>query len=697
MHDYYNNHAYGFFSLFGLSLKSPNRVRKILPVNQQVNTHSTALAAPLAKVSLARKINLGHFAFYRGWLEGLDLADLGERYLPTGRDLPEAKQVLRWLQLELVAAAKRARPGLARLLSLPPDKLKALSTPLPSSGQSETHSLDDFRVEFDPDSFYEEAELIKHYQAHFGGGSNAAAMRKAQRNARMLAKLRSTVTWLETWMAVPPHIKDPVEGWLTGPVVQRLHDSGLRTLADVVRQIEKYGPTWHRRVEKLGPVGAERLQRWLEENKLMSTSAVKALAYEQNHIVVSGIVPIERLLMPDELMGHEGPNRDSSPVLEAQNDFEAIQSWLASQAGNANTQRNYRGQAERFLLWMVFERNKAMSSASTEDCIAYREFLDNLSEERPWYWATRRSDWVGGRAAPRTSEDWRPFTGPLAPSSQRQALVIVTGLFEWLCRQRYLKVNPWDQVPSKTGRDFVMRTDHSLTVSQWEHCVRCLQMLPRDEKFYRLWAILHLAFIHGLRLAELAQLGMARPMSPGRISPGIKPAPKAGDWDMDILGKGNKLRRLPLGGDALKAILAYGAAQGLPASLEQWPAGEPLFKTLGGAAWKARPEGGPERQPLSASQIYRSLKAFFKWAAAHAESPGDAAHLTEASTHWLRHTHATLSIESGADIVRVQENLGHSSVAVTGVYIHGNRQARKATIERLEKFAGTTGPKEDGG
>ena len=44
-----------------------------------------------------RKLNLAHFAFYRGWLEGLDLADLGERYLITGRDRPAAKRTLRWL------------------------------------------------------------------------------------------------------------------------------------------------------------------------------------------------------------------------------------------------------------------------------------------------------------------------------------------------------------------------------------------------------------------------------------------------------------------------------------------------------------------------------------------------------------------------------------------------------------------------
>src|SRR5574343_695564 len=70
-----------------------------------------------------RKINVAHFAFYRGWLEGLDLADLGDRYLITGRDLPRAKQTLRWLQDELVAAARRSKPPLARLLKLSPSQI----------------------------------------------------------------------------------------------------------------------------------------------------------------------------------------------------------------------------------------------------------------------------------------------------------------------------------------------------------------------------------------------------------------------------------------------------------------------------------------------------------------------------------------------------------------------------------------------
>jgi len=41
---------------------------------------------PGQPVTPARHLGAHHFAFYRGALEGLDLADLGERYLETGRD-----------------------------------------------------------------------------------------------------------------------------------------------------------------------------------------------------------------------------------------------------------------------------------------------------------------------------------------------------------------------------------------------------------------------------------------------------------------------------------------------------------------------------------------------------------------------------------------------------------------------------------
>ncbi|WP_258316431.1 site-specific integrase [Cylindrospermopsis raciborskii] len=41
-----------------------------------------------------------------------------------------------------------------------------------------------------------------------------------------------------------------------------------------------------------------------------------------------------------------------------------------------------------------------------------------------------------------------------------------------------------------------------------------------------------------------------------------------------------------------------------------------------------------------------------------------------ASPHWLRHTHASLALQNGADINQVSTSLGHSSVATTTKYLH---------------------------
>jgi integrase/recombinase XerD len=50
--------------------------------------------------------------------------------------------------------------------------------------------------------------------------------------------------------------------------------------------------------------------------------------------------------------------------------------------------------------------------------------------------------------------------------------------------------------------------------------------------------------------------------------------------------------------------------------------------------------------------------------------------------HMLRHTAATLLIETGVDIRIVQRLLGHSSIATTELYTHVSDEALRTTLER---------------
>jgi site-specific recombinase XerD len=69
----------------------------------------------------------------------------------------------------------------------------------------------------------------------------------------------------------------------------------------------------------------------------------------------------------------------------------------------------------------------------------------------------------------------------------------------------------------------------------------------------------------------------------------------------------------------------------------------------------------------------------------HAKESGLGRHVTP---HMLRHTAATLLIETGVDIRFVQRLLGHSSIATTEIYTHVSDEALRITLERANILGG---------
>lgn len=273
-------------------------------------------------------------------------------------------------------------------------------------------------------------------------------------------------------------------------------------------------------------------------------------------------------------------------------------------------------------------------------------------------WRIPQAFWIGEKNAERSSAAWRPYNGPLSPASRRNAIVVVRQLFNFLKRTGYLIFNPFDQVSPKVpllkGEGAPQAfADRSLTPEQWSEITGHLSLIPEGLPRERMKLILMLGKSLGLRASEMleARTGWIVRRSFGG---GERPA-------IEVIGKGSKVRRLPLTAEQLSIINQALAARGIPEAA-QTPPDTPLLVNLG----RGRNPGGP----MSRSGLYRVLESFFDRVADEValSTPLDAAKLRASSTHWLRHTFA-VSVLKEMSVNVVQAAMGHASVATTGRYL----------------------------
>ena len=669
---------------------------------------------PVVPAARPRKLNVNHFAFMRSVVQGLDLRQSWERYfraedMDGGRTV---KATIQWIRDEFAAAARREqRPGTARLVVLDTSRIPEDVPKLPSLADfAAERGLEDAR----------QAEQIEAYEKEFGSAS-----RRASRRARLVARQLEALRWLESMVAEPPRAGDAVASWLNPTLARHLEAAGIFTIAQLVERINGIGKRWTASLHSLGVAKGQRIEAWLREHEATLGLAVgrhvavarsQLYSHELQAVVqpATGIRPLEKFLVPEELDGSRGAYRrpQAQCLLKARTDYEAILAWLRSKHGLtpeqktrlvarrrqkdsgtpgeqgglewlrslSNTQRAYRKEAERFLLWAIVEKGRALSSMTQEDCVEYRDFL---ADPQP------RSRWCGDRGRERWSPLWRPFEGPLSAGAQQQAVTILGNLYGFLVDQNYLMGNPWSSVTVPRGPAKV-NAGRSFTVKQWAFIEGELAELGNTSRSQRLKLALHLLYATGLRLSEIVAAKVEDLQWLEYPSDSVDEEPLEGHV-LRVVGKGQRVREVPVPREVIDELLGYLGGRRLTSS--SMPA-DGKAHLLGKAADAGeRPSGLVGRQlPVDASQgvaattLYDQIKAFFRACSMQLLQRGDAkgaARFAKASTHWLRHTHASHAIAAGMPIEVAQQNLGHASLATTTIYVRTEERRRMKAVNRF--------------
>jgi integrase len=628
----------------------------------------------------------------RALAQGLDERASWDRYLRLEgehTDLRTVRKTIAWIRDEFAAAAMREhKPGTARLILLDPDRF-ATQPALPSLAEfAEARGMEDFS----------EAEQVEAYEAAYpaagrraGGGQGGRAGRPSRR-ARVVERQLEALRWLQGLVAQDPRPGDSVAAWLNPSVAARLERAGLSTLFALVERINGVGARWWVQVPGVGALKASRILDWLQANEEVLglrvgphvAQARAQLAPATLAAVVpaaTAIVPYEKFVLPAALDGSAGRFRAAPGkcLLMARNDHEAIGAWLAAksrrdgEAELSSTQRAYRKEAERLLLWAILERKKALSSLSAEDATAYRNFL-----------AEPPSHWCGPRHHQRWSPMWRPLEGPLKPAASRQSLVILRSLFAFLTSQGYLVGNPFAAVALSPNPQRPLGASRTLSFAQWDHIDALLQGHVDTAVGRRLRRGMRWLYATGLRLAEITSAKCEHLEQAEYRSADGAPAT---DWMLHVVGKGGRTRQVPVPPEFVDEfgdeLARHGFERQVGAVSNQ------------GIHLMARFDTGLDRPAAwSASGLYQAIKAFLAQAAEGLDE-ADAHQLKNASTHWLRHSHGAHALQgregqTPVPIHVVQNNLGHASVGTTSMYLASERDERlKAMRGFWAKAAGS--------
>ena len=210
--------------------------------------------------------------------------------------------------------------------------------------------------------------------------------------------------------------------------------------------------------------------------------------------------------------------------------------------------------------------------------------------------------------------------------------------YKFLLINNYIKNNPLEYIVlPKISKNLP-------TVLTIDEVTRLLDIKLTDNYSYRNKAMLELMYATGLRVSELVNL-------------------KVNDVFLDecfvrTIGKGSKERVIPFGDICLEALETY--ITKYRDSFLKKEVNDYLFLNNHG-------------KKMTRQGFFKMLQKEAKFKNINKEF----------SPHTLRHSFATHLLSGGADLRSIQEMLGHSNLATTGIYTHIAREELKENYNKI--------------
>jgi site-specific recombinase XerD len=351
-------------------------------------------------------------------------------------------------------------------------------------------------------------------------------------------------------------------------------------------------------------------------------------------------------------------------LIDADNDADAIATFLNEYKDSPETLRSYTKEIERLLLWCIHVGKVNISSLRRNHITDYQDFLKN---------PTPKALWCGPNVGRQTKDgflnnSWRAFVKGLSPTSVNKALTILDSFFNYLVQTNYLIGNPLavDRRRKKRNQVKPRIIDRYLERDEIQAVLSALSVYPindNKEKFQVVRAryIILLLFYTGLRIAEAANHCMGNFLQ------------REKNWFLRVIGKGKKVREIPIPDELLNTLEEFRIHIELPSPSPQFREKTPLIPMQN------------LTQAISARRIDQILRWAFNLGANTFEphDPRRASKLRAASAHWLRHSYVTYLLDSGAPLKVAQENAGHSDIGTTMHYRHVAQTDRHAATKDL--------------